>query len=224
MTNTMTARASDRARQALLCAAALLALAAAQPAKAGIIDPAGDFLPTYTGAANGDMDVLAASVELLGGTLRFSTTLAGPVGTTAGGFYVWGIDRGLGTERFLAGVPPIGAGVAFDSVLILRPDGSGQFNDLVDGTNSVAISSGITISGNTIVGTLPTSRLVPHGFALDAFEYNVWPRQGAGQNVQISDFAPDAATFLADVPAPATVPLLAGALLGLAGLRRRASG
>lgn len=41
--------------------------------------------------------------------------------------YVWGIDRGQGAERFLAGSPSIGGG-AFDSVLILRSDGGGNVN------------------------------------------------------------------------------------------------
>lgn len=214
-------------RRALLPSLALAFALSAGSASAGIIDPIGDLLATYSGAVGGDLDVTAAGVTLIGDTVRFSTTVNAAIGTTPGVLYVWGIDRGAGTARFVGGAPSVGAGVLFDSVLILRQDGTAQFNDLLDATNSVAIASGISISADTIVATLPASRLVAHGFALDAYGYNIWPRLGTGANNQISDFAPDATTFLADradasdVAVPATLPLIAASLAGLAGIRRR---
>ena len=88
-----------------------------------ITDPAGDFLTSYTGPRGGDLDVLNAEVTLLQSSFRFTTQLNGTVGTTAGAFYVWGVDRGQGTPRFAG----LGLnGVLFDSVLIVRPDGTGQ--------------------------------------------------------------------------------------------------
>jgi hypothetical protein len=94
--------------------AAMLTCAAPVHAAGALVDPFGDFLPTYTaGPANGDLDVIAAAGFFDGvqQTLSFSAILADKVGTTPGALYVWGIDRGAGTQRFLAGSPSIGAGV-----------------------------------------------------------------------------------------------------------------
>src|SRR5664279_246494 len=121
----------------VLCAAVVAW--SANAAAIGITDPAGDFLPTYTGARTGDLDVLSAFVTYNPGTDTFflSSTLAAPLGTTASAFYVWGFDRGQGTERFVSGTPSIGAGVLFDSVVIVRLDGSVTVTRLVGGGSTV---------------------------------------------------------------------------------------
>lgn len=119
--------------------AALAMLGAAGHAAAiPVTDPVGDYLPTYIASGRPlgpDLDAVAAQVTYLPASrqFRFTATLAGAISTTpaAGGeapLYVWGIDRGQGTERFPAGSPSIGDGVAFDSVLILRTDGGGNVN------------------------------------------------------------------------------------------------
>jgi len=176
-----------------VCAVCLPAIARADPTT----DPAGDFLPSYDPLLprGGDLDVLASTVTLLpSGDFVFEATFAAPVGTTtatgAGSvLYVWGIDRGAGTVRF----PAIADQVRFDSVVLLRPDGTGNVNRLTPaGAGGNALSAGsVSVSGNSITGIVPGSFLPSQGFAPEQYTWNLWPRFGAGNNNQISDFAPD---------------------------------
>ena len=156
-------------------------------------------------------------------SFEFGATMSAPIGTTAGASYVWGIDRGAGTERFVGGTPSVGASVFFDVVLALTPAGVGSVRNLLAGDpGPFTLAPGaVTISGNTIVAHVPVADLPSQGRAFGAYGWNLWPRDGNG-NATISDFAPDAATprVVSMVPEPATAALwLAGGLL-MIGLRR----
>ena len=124
----------------LRCLAAAAAVAAVPAVSHAVatVDPAGDLLSTYPGPRGGDLDVVSTDVLYNGNSFRFTTTLAAPVGTTPGGFYIWGLDRGQGTARFgqftVGGNTYDARGVLFDSVVILRPGGPSQVVDLVAGT------------------------------------------------------------------------------------------
>ena len=183
---------------------------------APVIDPVGDFLSTYTGPAGGDLDVTFTDVRFNGRLFEFVGTMNAAIGTTpstaaAPILYVWGLDRGAGTPRFVAGSPSIGAGVLFDSVVLLRPDGSGNFNDLIDATRSFALPAGsVSITGATITGVVDATRVLSRSFTQDNFTYNLWPRAGAGNNAQVSDFAPNASnSVVTRIPEPPTLALLA---------------
>lgn len=207
----------------LLAATALVlsSLPLASHALDGITDPKGDFLATFAGSsASTDLDVLSASVFYNPGTDVFTltATMDGAIGTTATGFYVWGVNRGGGTTGFAS----LGLnGVRFDRVIILRPDGTGA----IPGVGALP-SGAITISGNTITGVVSGSQLTSTGFAnkLD-YTFNLWPRDGAfAGNAAISDFAPNNANFTATaVPEPGTALLSAAGLVGLLAWRRRQS-
>ncbi len=224
----------SRLRIPILGMLALVSVVAGSPSARAddlfaVVDSYNDFLPSYTaGPANGDLDVIAAAAFYDGveKTFSFSTILADTVGSTTGALYVWGIDRGLGTERFLAGSPSVGAGVFFDSVLILGADGTGQFNDLINGTVTMLDPGSIKIAGLAVtVENLPLELFAPgtSGFESDPslYTWNLWPRVGLGQNNQISDFAPDGSNLgfqVTAVPEPQTYAmLLAG--LGLIAIR-----
>lgn len=206
----------------LLLTAATLFASAGSAAAAPIQDPVGDFLPTYIGGRGGDMDVVSADVGLIGSTLRFFALLNGPVGLTPGGFFVWGLDRGAGTQRFLAGSPSVGAGVFFDSVVIINANATGSINLFGLGGTTSAITSPILIAGNTIAFDLPVSMFPSQGRAFSDYGWNLWPRDGAG-NAHIADFAPDASTpRVTAIPIAPTALLLAlGGLVGIGATKRR---
>ena len=208
----------------LICAGALAALPLASHALSGITDTAGDFLSTFAGSSSStDLDVIAATVlyDASSDLFKLSATMSGAVGSTASGFYVWGVNRGAGTAGFAAnGID----GVRFDRVVILRPDGTGT----VAGVGDLPVGS-ISISGNTITGIVSGSMLVSTGFNKIDYTWNLWPRDGAFSSLgfaAISDFAPDNANFTSTagvVPEPGTVAMmLAGiGVLGFTAVRRR---
>lgn len=201
---------------------AATALAVASPASAQLIpDPAGDFLPTYVGPRNGDMDVLGANAFFDGSTFRFVSRSAGNIGTTAGALFVWGIDRGQGTPRFAS----LGLnGVLFDAVVVINPDlGTIAVNDLINGTSATVPVGSVSFAGADLTATIAASLLptLTGGFAQSRYTANLWPRVGAG-NSAISDFAPNNSNLaVAVVPEPGTAALLLPAAGVLAAVVRR---
>lgn len=183
-----------------------------------IVDPAMDFVATFTGAHHGAFDVLSADGTFDGTTFHLSATLAAavsaaPVGSTP--LYVWGINTGTGPNNFANIGNP---NVQFNTVATLNA---------ASATNNVAFVG--SISGNLISINIPLSALPPStGFAPADYLWNLWPRDTSspaspppiGGASAISDFAPgNAMARFTAVPEPSTLCLLG---LGLASVARRA--
>ena len=214
-------------RSALGLAVAVAASAAAlQPAQATtVIDAAGDFLATYSGPQNGDLDVLSVGAVQNGTSVTLTANLNGAIGTTSGSVYVWGVNRGAGAQLLTLGTPSVGAGVSFDAVALLFPNLTGAVVTFTGGVASAPVplaAGAVTGSGSTITGVIPFSMLLTTGFAPANYLYNLWPRDGLATNDQIADFAPNASSFAASVPEPAAWALMiAGLGMTGAALRRR---
>lgn len=209
----------------MLGLAGVIAAAILGPAKADTVtDAPNDFLATFTGPHNGDLDVLSVGALNDGTNVTLTATLNGPIGTTAGEAYVFGINRGGGLPLLTFGTPSVGAGVNFDAVAVLRPSG-GSFVDILLPTSQAPIAlNDVTFTGSKLRAVVPLADLPTNGFSAGNFLYNLWPRDGldTSDNGQISDFAPDASSFAASVPEPgAWAMLLVGfGLLGAIGRRR----
>ncbi|MCW5937109.1 MAG: PEP-CTERM sorting domain-containing protein [Fimbriimonadaceae bacterium] len=196
--------------------ATLLALAGSASA---ITDPVGDFIPTYTGPQAGDVDVTSASVQYDGTSFIFHAEMAANIGLTQGALYIWGLDRGQGTARFFPDLPQTEQ-IKFDSVLLMRPDGSATVNRIVGGGQTNFDPGSVLISGNRLSFTVAASEFPTLGLSPDKYTWNLWPRVGTGQNSQISDFAPDTTNASVEVvPEPATLTFVGAAALAL--LRRK---
>ncbi len=202
----------------------ILAVAAASmmltiaPATAGTIsDPTGDFLSTYGGPPDPDLDVTLFSVtyDPIAALFRFDTTLAGAIDVNRLGFYVIGANTGIGRNNFSS----IGApGVTFDQAIVIQKTG-------VTTIGGVAVAgSPTTISGARFTTFIPLALLPTTGFAPINYGFNIWPRTAAAGvtgTAAISDFAPNNATISA-VPEPAAwaIMVLGFGIVG-AGLRFR---
>jgi hypothetical protein len=159
------------------------------------------FLPTYTGPQNGDLDIASATAFIEGGDLILSATAKGPIGTTPGAAYVWGINT-IG-----AGAPAPFAAEGFDKVL---------FNDVAV---AVVGGPGVTVSGDTITDAVSLASLADVILDPSAFGISLWPVIGR-PFADLTEFVPGNGTFDVGVPEPATWALMMVGLGGLGAMAR----
>lgn len=188
----------------LACSAALLVATPAQAAT--VFDPAGDFLPSYSGPQLADLDILSFTVLYNSTTNIFTLgwTTAGAIDPATAGFYVIGVDTGLGAN---APFGSIGApNVIFDQALLIQKSGAATLAGANVGTASIV--------GNSASINLAATLFPSTGRAAGAYGFNIWPRSGAAGNGAVSDFAPNNG-LLSAVPEPRSWGLL---LLGFVGI------
>lgn len=203
-----------------------------------ISDPAGDLLTTFVPgddpALHGDTDVISSEVFYNPTTDRFTFTgtHGADIGTsklldgTPSAIYVWGLDRGQGTER----LDLIVDDVLFDSVVVLAADGSGFFLDLVTVGATPQSIAGVQISGPTISADVEGSLIPSLGlFAAEDYTWNLWPRFILDNSLiftdpAVSDFAPNsgnaALTIVGVIPEPDAVLLFGLGLLLVVAARK----
>jgi len=212
-----------------------------------VVDPRGDILKTFTITTDDtpDLDVVSASARFTDKNIILSTTMAGNIGLNPEGFYVWGINRGAGTDllhgdnptQLTNADPKVGAGVPFDTFITLRDNGTSDIvflgpvdkvsdpNNTIPVTNFIQLAPGaFTVSGKTISITLSRDLFPSQGFDFVDYGYNMWSRYlNIDDNTSVADFAPDASTFKASeaVPEPAAWALMIAGF-GLAGASLRA--
>jgi hypothetical protein len=173
-------------------------------------DPAGDFLPGYTGPHDPGFDVRSYEAVLVGDHVVFAGEMAGPIAPTQalGGLYIIGVNRGQGTPRFAGRTPVIGPNVLWDSVVRVNPDGTGLFNNIVAGVITPLTADDVTISGNEFSARVPLSAMLPAATRPpEQWTYNLWPRNSAviGNNAAVPDLAPDDGNAPVRTVAPARV-------------------
>lgn len=191
------------------------------------IDPVGDFLATYTGAHNANLDFTGADARFDGTNFNLTLTLDGPVGAPAGQLYIWGINRGAGTARLNeVSDPDLDPTVKWDSLAVLTADGTLRVVVLPPaGPPAItAFAGGAVINGNTVSTSVPLSLLTSRGYAPTSYTFQLWSRLRTnpavdGPNSEIADFGP---RLFASVPEPASwAMMIAGFAFAGAAIRRR---
>lgn len=170
-----------------------------QPAAAVMVtDATGDFLPSYTGSPDADLDVTSFSVGYNATTQVFTlgAVFAGAIDPAKVGRYVIGVDTGSGA---LHPFGSIGQGnVTFNQVVIVNKDGTGN-------VGATALAAGaVVVVGNQFTALVPLSLLPTTGFNPLAYGWNIWPRGAPAGNAGISDFAPENRTLAIAAPEPGT--------------------
>jgi hypothetical protein len=219
----------DEMYKMIICTAALALAFGTTAAHATELDPQGDFLATYTGPQNGDLDVLSLSATYTASGVTLTSTMNGSVGTTAGSVFLWGVDRGSGTQRLIdSGPPAVGpSGILLDAVVRFESGGGGRvvtFPAVGLPITTILDPSIVSISGNTISGTIPFDLLPSTGFAPQDYRYIFWTRSALGSQSLIADLAPDEHSFAASaVPEPRTwaMMLMGFGTIGYSVRRRR---
>jgi hypothetical protein len=185
-------------------------------------------LPSFVGTFNPDLNIVSAGAFFDAGSFTFESDQSGPIGTTAGAFYVWGINRGANLTPFA----PFSIGqdnVSFDTVVILFDNagaGSGFVDDLLTSTTTPLPAGSVTFSGNTIDGTVSAALLPSIGkLAPSQYQVNLWTRVGLNpaDKTQLAEFAPNNMNVPVETPEPAGFGLMSLGLAGIAVLARRHS-
>jgi hypothetical protein len=198
--------------KAVVVLSAIAASLLSATAHAAVVDPAGDFLASYTGPQAGDLDLLEVGVLLGPADVSFHAVVNGAVGATPGGFVAFGVNRGSGTPGlFQVNDPKIGAHALHDAVVLLRPNLTGTIVLIGAGgalTFTNLAPGAVAVDGDTITGVAPLDLLPANGVSPDHFTYVGWTRSAPGSNAFVADFAPGETTFQAQVPEPSAWALM----------------
>ncbi len=229
-TRVAAALVAGSASAVLLAGSASADLLAGSASAASVADPAGDFLASYTGPQNADLDILSLSAAHDGSGVHLAGLLNGNAGTTAGGALIWGVNRGSGFPGLIASGPPtVGPPtLLLDAIVALNYNGTGRVRTFAGGSfvDTFLAAGTVTISGSSIGAYIPFNLLPTTGFATADYTYVGWTRSALGSQALIADLAPERLPFKAGVvPEPGVWALLIAGfgLVGHVARRRRAA-
>jgi hypothetical protein len=180
-------------RFAALAAALLSSVNAAHAVT--VADPTGDFLPSFVGPNDADLDVTSFSVTFNSVTNIFTlgAVFAGVINPANAGRYVFGVNTGTGVLAPFAAIgQPL---VTFNQAVVINKDGTGNV-----GATALPVSD-IVVVGNQLTAKVSLALLPSTGYTPVQYGWNLWPRNAVAGNTGISDFAPNNA-LLAISPVP----------------------
>ena len=193
---------------AALLGSALLSLPSIEAQAAPVADAVNDFIPTFTGVHNGDLDILSLSA-VFDGAFHLTAVMNGKIGTTDPSIFTFGIDRGAGTAGFAA----IGeTGVTFDAVVTVTD--AGVTGGRAGFTALVLPAGAAHIYGDTLTVDFAASLLPSTGFRPEDYRISFWTRDSSQVGTAgLADFAPDNSTIqVGAVPEPETYAMLLAGL------------
>ena len=160
-----------------------------------VADPTSDFLPSFAGPNDADLDVTSFSVTFNSVTNIFTlgAVFAGVINPANAGRYVFGVNTGTGVLAPFAAIgQPL---VVFNQAVVINKDGTGNV-----GATALPISD-IVVIGNQLTAKVSLALLPSTGYTPVQYGWNLWPRNAVAGNAGISDFAPNNA-LLAINPVP----------------------
>jgi hypothetical protein len=232
----------------MLLAGAMLTIGVGNAGAATLTDPANDILATFQpgagGGAGANLDILSFSVAFDGVSqaFRIGATFSGPVNGDNATLFVIGVNTGSANNH------PFGPGtvnptvdpdpqdlnhavdlgenaVSFNRTFIVHQGGTDPDGTVtLTGNGAPLTDVNLDISGDGFSLIVPLSDFPPaaNGFRPQDFGFNLWTRNGLGDNHQVADFAVHNG-LLSDsaVPEPASWALMIAGF-GLAGAALRA--
>jgi PEP-CTERM motif len=160
-----------------------------------VADATGDFLPSFVGPNDADLDVTSFSVTFNSVTNVFTlgAVFAGVINPANAGRYVFGVNTGTGVIAPFAAIgQPL---VTFNQAVVINKDGTGTV-----GATALPVSD-IVVVGNLLTAKVALALLPSTGYTPVQYGWNLWPRNAVAGNTGISDFAPNNA-LLAISPVP----------------------
>lgn len=155
-----------------------------------LTDTNDDFIATYVGPRNADLDILefSATFDDANDVFIFHATLRGAIGTTHHGVYVIGVNRGNGRALLeTIGIPS----VLIDSAIVVKNNGEATIANFEPGFTNTSLNGSVTVRDNDFVIRVPATMLPTTGFAMRDYTATLWSRSDGGKDDLIADLAPD---------------------------------
>ena len=177
-----------------LCDVAFCSIAIAATLPSPISDPTYDFVSTYIGPRNSDLDIVefTAQFDLTRSVFIFRAKLSGAIRQTPNSVYVICVNRGNGSAL----LESIGmSSVLCDSAVIVKNNGVATVATFEPAFKNSPLNGTVKIKGAEFEITVPALQLPTTGFALGDYTVILWSRSDGGKNDLVADVAPDSGSL-----------------------------